>query len=170
MPNQTESGEMLQTEKVTRQHQGTPAQASGGDGADKGEGRRRRPRRRGHTGSQGNLPQQVKEVSSQEDSSAQNTNRGEKNRQGTAQSTPLNSQGSRGRGQKQLRQPRNQQEGHEMRENRNIREARRPEGKNQETSRYLPDWGTPPEPNSQNQPRKKPVDQPLSGRSFTRRG
>ena len=137
MPNQTESGEMLQAEKVTRQHQGTPAQASGGDGADKGEGRRRRPRRRGHTGSQGNLPQQVKEVSSQEDSSAQNTNRGEKNRQGTA---------------------------------RNIREARRSEGKNQETSRYLPDWGTPPEPNSQNQPRKKPVDQPLSGRSFTRRG
>ena len=59
MPNQTESGEMLQAEKVTRQHQGTPAQASGGDGADKGEGRRRRPRRRGHTGSQGNLLRQV---------------------------------------------------------------------------------------------------------------
>lgn len=181
MTNQAEQSEMfLQADKAPRQNQEARVQ-TGGEGAERNDSRRRRPRRRSSHSGQGNQPsqiqhQQTKEGVSHEETAQNQTRPMEKTRQEafSAQTNGGNQQGRSGRGQRP-RQSRNYQEGRENRESKEGREnrglggTRKSEGRSQESSRYLPDWGTPPEP-SQSVFRKKPVDQPLSGRSFTRRG
>ncbi len=191
--NQADPAERLfqpeKTEKAEKApRHGQEARQPGGEGGERGDRndpRRRRPRKRGvHPGQNGQPGQlqQAREGSSQEDALQSQNRAADKGRQEgapPAQAGFPGQQGRSGRGQRS-RQTRNYQEGREssreIRENRAPRDGRRPEGRGQEAprregtvSRYLPDWGTPPEP-SQSMFRKKPVDQPLSGRSFTRRG
>ncbi len=64
------------------------------------------------------------------------------------------------------------QDTRENREDREGKETARGYAFQEEASRtYEPDWGTPPDPaDVLPSLRNKPVDQPLSGRSFSRRG
>lgn len=139
-------------------NENTPAMQTGRTPREDGErfNRRRRPRRRSNPTGQNGHPQQEKEATAMHQEADENRQEQRSNRNQKKQFRNFQESGENREPEKDMNKKRNNQE---LRRN-NRNDTFRPQ--------YEPDWGIPPEPNSQS--KKKPVDQELSGRFFTRRG
>lgn len=129
---------------------------------DRPDNRRRRPRRRGNAPSgQQNAVKPVSASASQETNPAKADPESQKNNRPPRQDFR----------QKQNRPQETRKEGRRLDSRENQQKDRPRNAAPKPETMYQPDWGTPPDPSeAASSLRKKPVDQPLSGRSFTRRG